>query len=134
MDWKPLMDQITATLVPDMGVLIATVIAILFAKLNEWLKDKIKNEKVEAAVLQITASAESSVNEIEATTRRFMSDGHLSVDEIATLKEMASKMVQNQVPKAVEVLVNAGMENVKQFVGGKVEQAVAAMPAKEKAG
>ena len=63
-----------------------------------------------------------------------MSDGHLSVDEIATLKEMASKMVQNQVPKAVEVLVNAGMENVKQFVGGKVEQAVAAMPAKEKAG
>jgi len=128
MDWKPLLDQLMPAVVSGLGILIAALVAVIFSKVNEWIKHKITNEKTQAAVLQITASAEASVNELEATARKSMASGKLSSGDAAVLKSMAIDMVKAQVPKAIDAMVESGMENMKQFVGGKVEQAVAQVP------
>lgn len=124
MDWQGVMNQTVSMMAPVVGSIIVTLLGIGLKRANEWIKAKVESERMEAALIQVSESVVSTVLDIEAEVRRYMSDGRLSKAEGEQLKEAARNRVYTQVPKALEALTRAGIEDLDGYLNGKIEQAV----------
>ncbi len=123
MDWQPIIDQIVAALVPIVVAGLSTLIALGLKQLNAWVAAKTKNEEMKIAMQQLQEAVNSTVHDLEASVRRYMSDGKLTDEEITSLRDQALSRVKAQAPEALRALTKAGLSEVNTFILGKIEQA-----------
>jgi len=127
MDWNQVVNDLTVAMAPLVIGLVVTLASIGIKRLNAYLKAKTENETLRGAFDQISEVAWSAVNELEQGARKAMSDGKLSKEEGAELKQMALDRIRAQAPKAVAGLAEAGMEKLEEFLSGKIEAYVSGL-------
>lgn len=91
------------------GVGLAGLIALLFAKLNSWLSTKIKDEKIKNAVLAVSDIVENSVLAVQQTfVDQLKKDGKFDKEAQAKALEEALRLsmrnISAELKEQVEVL------------------------------
>ena len=126
--WKEIIAQVTPMLVTVISTIISAFIIIGMKRINEYIKERVKSERLESALIQVNEAVATTVLDIEAEVRRFMSDGKLTKDEQRILKDMARIRIMNQAQQSLETLTKSGLQNLNDYINGKIEQAVADIP------
>jgi hypothetical protein len=120
-----LWQQIGAIMAPVMVGLVGTLVTVLAARLNRWLKLKVGTEAVAAAGDLVAAT----VNELSATyvkkVKAAAADGKLTAAEAREIKEMAMRQIKNRLPPAVARSAALVVADLDEFLRGKIEQVVA---------
>jgi len=124
METNSIMSQIIAAILPAVIGILAALFGLAMKRLNDWIRVKIENETLETALLQVSEVTETTVREIEKEIRKYMTDGKLSQEEARELKSLAKTRIMSQIPQALGVMATAGIKNLEQYLGGKIEQAV----------
>lgn len=117
-------EQLMAILIPVTVTVVGTLMSAGLAMLTNYIRTKTKNEKLAAAMDQISEITMTVVRDLEHTVRKKVSDGKLTPDEAHDLKKTAISMIRGQIPKAVETASRAGLNSLDMHIAGKVEQAV----------
>jgi hypothetical protein len=122
MDWGVIRTELIAALAPLLIGILSALLGIAMKRLNDWLKAKVKSEILHNAMVQVADAVTTTVADIEKELRVYMGDGRLSREEALELKNLARKRIMAQAPAALGTLARAGVQNLEEYVGGKIEQ------------
>jgi hypothetical protein len=122
MDWKVITSELLVAVAPALIGVLAALLGLAIKRLNDWLRTKVESQVLQTAMLQVADAVMTTVADIEKESRQYMGDGHLSKEEGQKLKALAKQRIMAQAPEALGTLAKAGITNLEQYVGGKIEQ------------
>jgi len=123
-----LMAQLAAELAPVAATLLSALASWGMYELAKFVRTKTKNEAANDAVTHITETANTTVEELEQTLvpafKEAASDGKLSKEDRAKLKDLAVRKVNSQIPDKMNKLASQIVNSVDRFIRAKIEKAV----------
>lgn len=122
MDWTTVRSDLIAALAPLLIGILSALLGIAVKRLNDWLRAKVQSEALQLAMIQVADAVTTTVADIEKEIRVYMTDGKLSKEEAQQLKDLAKNRIMAQAPQALGTLARAGVQNLEEYVGGKIEQ------------
>lgn len=94
----------------------------------EAVKDKNTREALEYALTRLDNTAQTVVEEVEATRKEFVSDGELSKEEAKKLLSIAYTRIRQRLPQdAIDILQTTFDARLQGVIIGKIESKVAAL-------
>lgn len=116
--------EIMAIVVPAAVTVVGALVSWGLAELTRYIRMRTKSEAAERAMQQITELANNVVQELEVSARARSADRKLTAEEGRQLKDEAVRRIKRQLPDAVEAAARGGVNDLRSFLGGKVEEAV----------
>lgn len=104
------------------GVGLAGLIALLFAKLNSWLSTKIKDEKIKNAVLAVSEIVENSVLAVQQTfVDQLKKDGKFDKEAQAKALEEALRLSMRNISAELKEQVEVLYPDFEQWIKTVIE-------------
>lgn len=115
-------------LIPGVGALVTGLVSLALMGLKNYVKIKTDNALVENALTRISNTVQTVVDSLEQTVvaelRSASSDGKLTKEDAAKIKQKAMNTVMAQLPGAIVSAAELGVNDVRVLVESKIEQAV----------
>lgn len=113
---------------PVLGTLVGTILSILLTALASYVHEKYKNEKIDAAISLANETAYNVVMGIEQVVVseiiKFSSDGKLSDEEKAKIKNKAIESLKNQLKPQTKKALNMAYDNLDEYFDKLLETKV----------
>lgn len=94
------------------SILAAVISSVLVPELSSWLKSKTENEKLQAVILDITTTVQTSVNKYEQTAvARLKAAGEWNAEsQRAVLESAVNEVITNLLNTTKKTFINNGIE------------------------
>lgn len=121
---QEIIEIMAAQIVPAIAVVLASLASVGMVHLNKWLKLKTGSEAI-AAAGELVAT---TVNDLTVTTVKSLkekaTDGKLTMQEGAVIKQQALNRIKGQMPIAVAKASCLAIGDLDTYLKGKIEQEV----------
>jgi len=128
-----MVETLAAILAPVIVTVVGGLVSWGIAEGTRYLRAKTRNEVLGAALAQVGNITQSVVSDLEETMKKGMAartqDGKLTMAEAKALKEAALSRINNQLPAKLEKAARAGVNDLDQYIQGRIEEAVSAKKA-----
>lgn len=129
-------DIIIQGLIPVAATIITSLASWALVEVRKFTAEKLKNERVNAAMERITHTAQTTVDQLTQTVainlKEAAENGKLTTAQARTLKADAARTVLKQLPDATKAAAELAVGSINALISSKIEQAVlkqkAAMP------
>lgn len=121
-------DIIIQGLIPIASTLITALASLALVEVRKFTAEKLKNERVNAAMERITHTAQTTVDQLTQTVainlKEAAKNGKLTASQARTLKQDAARTVLKQIPDATKAAAELATESINGLILAKIEQAV----------
>jgi len=124
MDDKSMVDQLMAIVLPAGLSAVSIILTWLLYELRNWVKKKTDSQALDDSLAVLGQVIQNTVTQINETVKEAAADGVVSHAEAVQLKSMAIERISRQIPPGTKKILQAGIDNLDDFVSGQIEVAL----------